>query len=171
MVGWSRRRGAFTLIELLVVIGIVAVLLGLLVAAVQRVRESASRISCMNNLKELGLAYNNYRTTYQTFPPLAISDPNRMAGWGPFILPYIEQDALAKQYNFNAPFYNPGNQAVITTHLNLFQCPSAPYRGAMQDPYSVSILTPQNVTVSWQASPSDYSPIVAVSKALIVSDF
>src|SRR6516225_6083236 len=88
MAGLPRRRGAFTLIELLVVIAIIAVLLGLLLAAVQRVREAASRTSCTNNLRQLGLAYQTYRLDHDAFPPLALTNPS--TGWGPFILPYIE---------------------------------------------------------------------------------
>jgi prepilin-type N-terminal cleavage/methylation domain-containing protein len=171
MLACTRRRGAFTLIELLVVIAIMAIMLGLLVAGVQRVREAANRASCMNNLKELGLAYQHYRVNHEDFPPLAVSDPNRLAGWGPFILPYIEQDNLANLYSFNAPFYSSANQAVITTRLKRLQCPSAPSRGVTQDPYSVSIPTSQAGTLNWQASPADYAPIVAVNISLIMSDY
>jgi prepilin-type N-terminal cleavage/methylation domain-containing protein len=170
MTGSSRRRGAFTLIELLVVIAIFVVLFGLMLAAVQRVREAANRTSCINNLRQLGLAYNEYRLDHQVFPPLAISDPSRITGWGPFILPYVEQDALFKQYDFRAPYYDPGNQTVISRRLSLFQCPSAPTRAGTQDPYSVSIVTAQNLAVAWTASPSDYSPLVGIDWDLIISD-
>jgi prepilin-type N-terminal cleavage/methylation domain-containing protein len=171
MTGSLRRRSAFTLIELLVVIAIFVVLLGLMLAAVQRVREVANRTSCMNNLRQLGLAYNQYRLDHLAFPPLAISDPSRVTGWGPYLLPYIEQEALHNQYSFSAPFYSPSNQTVISTRLKVFQCPSAPSRGSTLEPYSVSILSPQNVTLSWQASPADYSPLAGVDKDLIMSDF
>jgi prepilin-type N-terminal cleavage/methylation domain-containing protein len=169
MVGLPRRRPAFTLIELLVVIGIIAILLSLLAAGVQRVRESANRSMCMNNLRQLGLAYHNYRMTNEVLPPLAVSNPQ--TAWAPFILPYIEQDALAKEYNFATPYYDPTNQAVITTRLKLLQCPSAPSRTATQDPYSVSILNAQNQTLAWQASPADYSPMLGISPVLFTSEF
>jgi len=170
MVGLVRQRRAFTLIELLIVIAIFAILMSLLAAGVQRVREIANQTVCRNNLRQIGLAYNEYRNDHGAFPPLAISEPSRPTGWAPFILPYVEQDALAKQYNAQAPFYDSANQAVIRTRLKLFQCPSAPSRTASQDPYSASIVTPEGVTVSWEASPSDYTPLRAVGIILLRSD-
>jgi prepilin-type N-terminal cleavage/methylation domain-containing protein len=165
------RRTAFTLVELLVVIAIFVVLFGMLLSGIQMIRETANRTSCMNNLRQLGLAYNEYRMDHQAFPPLAISDPNRATGWGPYLLPYLDQAPLYGQYSLNGPFYNPANQSVIKTHLKVFQCPSVPSRGFLYDPYSVSIVTPDSVTLSWQASPSDYSPIAGVTADLITSDF
>jgi prepilin-type N-terminal cleavage/methylation domain-containing protein len=169
MVGLPRRRPAFTLIELLVVIGIIAILLALLTASVQRVRESANRAACMNNLKQLGFAYHNYRVTYEVLPPLAVSNPQ--TAWAPFILPHIEQDALAKEYSFAAHYYADANQTVINKRIKLLQCPSSPSRTATQDPYSVSVPVAQNQTVAWQASPADYTPVFGVSNTLAMSDF
>jgi prepilin-type N-terminal cleavage/methylation domain-containing protein len=171
MVLSPRRRSAFTLIELLVVIGIIAVLIGLIVPAVQKVRATANRISCMNNLKQLGVAYLNYNSDHGKLPPAAISDPNGLAAWGPFILPYIEQEALAKKYSFAEPFYSPANQMVIKTRIKILQCPAAPTRDANQDPYTATIITLGNNVVKWQASPADYSPIVRVAMTLITSEF
>lgn len=171
MVGSGRRRGAFSLIELLVVIAIFTVLLGLLLVAVQRVRAAAHRTWCANNLKQLGLAYQNYRLNHETLPPLVISDPTRLTGWGPFILPYLEQETLANQYDFTVPFYASANQAVIRRRLKVFQCPSTPSRDATQDPYSVSTVNAQNLSIQWQASPADYSPLQSVELVLIRSGF
>ncbi len=125
-----RRRG-FTLIELLVVIAIIAVLIGLLLPAVQKVREAAARIQCSNNLKQLGLALMNYTTANGGFPPgqqtIIVSPTVKLQhSWTPFILPYIEQGNLAERYSFNANWSAPANDSgVIQTRIKLFMCPSA----------------------------------------------
>jgi prepilin-type N-terminal cleavage/methylation domain-containing protein/prepilin-type processing-associated H-X9-DG protein len=129
----ARRRG-FTLIELLVVIAIIAVLIGLLLPAVQKVREAASRMKCANNLKQLGLALHEYHDVNKTFPPAYVNKGGSYLnsgfpfthGWAPFILPYVEQQALYDRYRWDVPQYAPENGPVIATQLKVFQCPSTP---------------------------------------------
>jgi prepilin-type processing-associated H-X9-DG protein len=116
------------LIELLVVIAIIAVLIGLLLPAVQKVREAAARMSCTNNLKQLGLAMHNYESTNQVFPPGRNAWPKVVSAPGR-LLAYVEQDNLQKLVNFDGTLTDPQNVAATMVRVPLFICPSDPQNG------------------------------------------
>lgn len=127
---YPTRRG-FTLIELLVVIAIIAILIGLLLPAVQKVREAASRIRCQNNLKQMGLGLHNYHDVNRAFPAgVEYTAPNQGfyagLGWSAKILPFIEQSALFNNYDLKESWqaYGPNNIKQGEVKLPLYICPS-----------------------------------------------
>ena len=130
----SIQRTGFTLIELLVVIAIIGVLVALLLPAVQAARESARRLQCNNNLKQIGVALHNYESTYRTFPPASVGPASSSAptppfrhGWVAMTLPWLEQAGLGQDYEFLANWYDPPNASLILNPLQVYHCPSADF--------------------------------------------
>ena len=136
-----RKRLAFTLIELLVVVAIVGVLIGLLLPAVQKAREAANRAKCQNNLHQIGIALHSYHGDHCSFPPgyrwkqrmpdmPTQTDPGW--SWAAFLLPYLEQDNLQRQINFQSSVGDPSNEATRTAVLPVFVCPTDQQVGLFQ---------------------------------------
>src|SRR5215471_6501675 len=133
----------FTLVELLVVIAVIGILVGLLLPAVQQAREASRRLSCTNNLKQLGLALHSYHDSLRRFPPAYVTNTSASGSafgvsygdeyrngppgwaWGTLLLPYLEQENIYRQFDLNQPCWAPANAITAQTKLVVFICPSA----------------------------------------------
>ena len=153
------RRG-FTLIELLVVIAIIGVLVGLLLPAVQAARESARRTQCVNNLKQLGLAMNNYHDSLLALPIGVQQDPIHSdtppfdpspirRSWAYSLLAYIDQTNLFNSINFETSYLDPSNRTVGMTNVSTYDCPSDPNRATIEEPWASYATVKANYVVNW----------------------
>ncbi len=115
------RHAGFTLVELLVVIAIIGILIGMLLPAVQMVRESSRRVSCCNNLKQLGLAIQNYESTYQQIPPSRARDG--FLTWPVYLMPYLEMQNFQDQLELDKPYVQQDAQ-IVTNGMSMMLCPS-----------------------------------------------
>jgi prepilin-type N-terminal cleavage/methylation domain-containing protein len=129
----SRKRG-FTLIELLVVIAIIGMMVGLLLPAVQAAREAARRMSCSNNLKQLGLALHNYESAFKVFPAQSTSPrpgkgyAARRGSWFTAVLPFVEQVGLFQSFDSSMHWHDPENEQAVMSEVPMLLCPSVPAR-------------------------------------------
>src|SRR5207245_9240830 len=122
------RRHGFTLTEMLVVIAIISVLVAMLMPAVQKIRDSANRLACQNNLRQIGIALHNHNDTVGAFPPGLVCSGSNVsdaeATGFTFLLPYIEQDPVYKTYDFDQPWFQQANYQAVGVQIKLFFCPS-----------------------------------------------
>jgi prepilin-type N-terminal cleavage/methylation domain-containing protein/prepilin-type processing-associated H-X9-DG protein len=129
-----RGRSAFTLLELLVVVAIIGVLASLLLPAVQKVRESANRASCQNNLKQMGLALHLHHDTIGYLPAGMVSRLDLQDSYHTgftYLLPFLEQGGITKEYHFDVPWYDPANYEAVAQQVKIFYCPSNRSRGSI----------------------------------------
>jgi prepilin-type N-terminal cleavage/methylation domain-containing protein len=162
----DKRALGFTLIELLVVIAIIAILIGLLLPAVQKVREAAARAQCANNLKQIGLAVHSYENVHRSFPPSRTTGMVEGAPWYPYhhswtaaILPHIEQQSVFQAYDYEADWSDPRNFPAIQSQVAIFNCPSVP-DGERQD-----------TTITPNPACGDYSTINAIKDFVGINCF
>src|SRR4029077_19669894 len=160
----SRQRRAFTLVELLVVIAIIAILIALLVPAVQKVREAAARTQCQNNLKQIGLALHNYHGANDHLPGnlRQVSTGTVRCRWTTYLLSYFEQDNVYRGYNQNVNWSDPANIPYTSIRLKVMSCPSTPNTDRLDSDPGINASTFNGIVAS-----GDYSGIYGVDPRLV----
>ena len=138
------QRLAFTLIELLVVIAIISVLIGLLLPAVQAVRESARRVECKNHLRQIGLATHNYHSAYKQFPVL--QTPVHRHAWPVALMGFMESASILERYDTRVHWNHPNNHEVVRNRVPVFLCPSTPESGLLDRAGGVDMATTDYTT-------------------------
>ncbi|WP_437192053.1 DUF1559 domain-containing protein [Planctomicrobium sp. SH527] len=165
--GPTYHRHGFTLIELLVVIAIIAILIALLLPAVQQAREAARRSQCKNNMKQLGLGFHNFESTYQFFPgsltPGSVSNSGTHY-WGAQILPYLDNNPLSEIYDYSIAFNNYANAEAVKFHLPFQVCPSNPegFRVVMSGSKTTAPTGSDARSNGWEFSVNDYIGALSV---------
>ena len=189
------RPNGFTIIELLVSIAIIAVLIALLIPAVQMAREGSRRAQCQNNLRQLGLAFHNYHDAHLQFPPVYVAvrsgtlpwsmgllgdyDDANIHTYSEFLLPHLDQSSIYHQIDFRQPYFSPANltsiglsnyvadnRSQVASPLSVFRCPSTP----RSDPVFEFTWSDLGVSITSRFGGSDYGPSNGVQRGTPLMD-
>jgi len=187
-----RPKRGFTIVELLVVIAIIGILMALILPAVQQAREASRRVGCLNNLRQIGLAFHNYHDQFTQLPPVYVAvrnsilpvfigvpgtaDDANIHTYGEFLLPFLEQRGLYEQIDFKEPLFAPAdltsiglpnytatNHEAVATALSVFLCASTP---RSQNPHETT-WSDMAIPVTYRTGGNDYGPSSGVSGPLL----